>query len=72
MQCFSPKESEHEKSIPVIISVGSGCCQAKPVKLNHLYKGGKLADVPPVKQDYVYFVPWEENTKETITSKSVR
>jgi hypothetical protein len=52
---------------------GSGCCQAKPVRLNHRYKGGKLADVPPQKpSDYALEVPWTDCTKVTIVSRLSR
>lgn len=72
IKCFPPNQLDPIKKIPFIISVGSSCCQAKPVKLNHLYVGGKLADIPPIKQDYAFLVPWENNTKQTTTSSLSR
>jgi hypothetical protein len=52
---------------------GSGCCQGKPVRLNHRYQGGKLTDVPPQKPaDFVLEVPWTDCTKVTIVSRLSR
>jgi hypothetical protein len=54
-------------------SQGSGCCQAKPVKLNHQYKGGKLADIAPQKPtDFALEIPWLKCTKITVTQRLSR
>jgi hypothetical protein len=56
-----------------VLSEVSGCCQAKPVKLNHQYKGGKLADIAPQKPtDFALEIPWLKCTKITVTQRLSR